>query len=100
MFLSKSGRRLTRTILRSKVAKAALEIAGTWVIITHSASRMSTGELMSRRPLPASAATICRRSVTASSLILIDATWESTTRPARSSTNFSAVLVAPASTTM
>ena len=40
------------------MAKAALEIAGTWVIITHSASRMSTGELMSRRPLPASAATI------------------------------------------
>ncbi len=82
------------------MAKAALEIAGTWVIITHSVSRMSTGELMSRRPLPASAATICRWSVTASSLILIDAIWASTTRPARSTTNFSAVLVAPASTTM
>ena len=82
------------------MAKAALEIDGTWVIITHSASRMSTGELMSRRPLPARAATICRWSVTASSLILIDATWASTTRAARSTKNFSAVLVAPASTTM
>ena len=51
-----SGWRTTRFILKSKVAKAALEIAGTLVIITHSASRISTPELTSRRPCAARAA--------------------------------------------
>ena len=88
---SPSGWRMTRSSFRSKVAKAALEIAGTWVIITHSASRMSTGELMSRRPLAASAAIISRCSVTGSSRLVIAPTCASTTRAARSTSNRSAV---------